>query len=152
VLKQFEQEQWELFDAPAKEAATKFWIQLGYECIENPDDFGIDLLVKGKGKEFGCEVEVKLGWHGPKFTFPTLHISVRKKKFMNSPAMFMVMNNSLTHSAVVSRKLILASPVIEVANATVPTGERFYDVPVDNVSIMNFLADPVITNLCNNSR
>jgi hypothetical protein len=24
VLKQFEQEQWELFDAPAKEAATKF--------------------------------------------------------------------------------------------------------------------------------
>ena len=152
MLKQFEQEQWELFDAPAKEAATKFWIQLGYECVENPDDYGIDLLVKGKGKEFGCEVEVKLGWHGPTFTFPTLHIAMRKKKFMNSPAMFMVMNNSLTHSAVVSRKLILASPVIEVANATVPTGERFYDVPVDNVSIMNFLADPVITNLCNNSR
>ena len=84
MLKQFEQEQWELFDAPAKEIATKFWIQLGYECIENPDDYGIDLLVKGKGKEFGCEVEVKLGWHGPIFTFPTLHICVRKKKFMNS--------------------------------------------------------------------
>ena len=37
MLKQFEQEQWELFDAPAKEAATKFWIQLGYEYIENPN-------------------------------------------------------------------------------------------------------------------
>ena len=56
MLKQFEQEQWELFDAPAKESATKFWIQLGYECVENPDDYGIDLLVNGKGKEFGCEV------------------------------------------------------------------------------------------------
>ena len=140
MLKQFEQEQWELFDAPAKEDATKFWIQLGYECVENPDDYEIDLLVNGKGKEFGCEVEVKLGWHGPTFTFPTLHICVRKKKFMNSPAIFMVMNNSLTHGAVVSRKLILASPVIEVANATVPSGERFFDVPLDGVQIINLLA------------
>jgi hypothetical protein len=140
VLKQFEQEQWELFDAPAKEAATKFWIQLGYECVENPDDYGIDLLVNGKGKEFGCEVEVKLGWHGPTFTFPTLHIAMRKKKFMHSPAIFMVMNNSLTHGAVVSRKLILASPVVEVANATVPSGERFFNIPVDGVQIINLLA------------
>ena len=138
MLKQFEQEQWELFDAPAKEAATKFWIQLGYECIENPDDYGIDLLVKGK--EFGCEVEAKLGWHGPIFTFPTLHIAMRKKKFMKSPAIFMVMNNSLTHGAVVSRKLILSSPVIEVANATVPSGERFFNIPVDGVQIINLLA------------
>ena len=111
MLKQFEQEQWELFDAPAKEAATKFWIQLGYECIEKPDDFGIDLLVKGKGKEFGCEVEVKLGWHGPTFTFPTLPIAMRQTKFMNSPAIFMLMHNRLTHEAVVNRKLILAASV-----------------------------------------
>ena len=142
MLKQFEQEQWELFDAPAKEAATKFWIQLGYECVENPDDYGSDLLVNGKGKEFGCEVEVKLGWHGPTFTFQTLHIAMRKKKFMNSPAIFMVMNNSLTHGAVVSRKLILASPLVEVANATVAIGERFYDIPVDNIEFVILLAKP----------
>ena len=140
MLKQFEQEQWELFDAAAKEAATKFWIQLGYECVENPDDYGIDLLVNGKGKEFGCEVEVKLGWHGPTFTFPTLHIAMHKKKFMNSPAIFMVMNNSLTHGAVVSRTLIIASPSVEVANATVPSGERFFNIPVDGVQIINLLA------------
>ena len=141
MLKQFEQEQWELFDAPAKEVATKFWIQLGYECIENPDDYGIDLLVKGNGKEFGCEVEVKLGWHGPTFTFPTLHIAMRKKKFMKSPAMFMVMNNSLTHGAVVSSKLILALIVVEeVKNMTVPTGERFYDMPVGDAQVVNLLA------------
>jgi hypothetical protein len=140
VLKQFEQEKWELFDTPAKEAATKFLIQLGYECVENPNDYGIDLLVKGKGKEFGCEVEVKLGWHGPTFTFPTLHIAMRKKKFMHSPAMFMVMNNSLTHGAIVSRTLILGSPVVEVKNMTVPTGERFYDVPAADIQVVNLLA------------
>ena len=65
---------------------------------------------------------------------------MRKKKFMKSLAMFMVMNNSLTHGAVVSRKLILASPVIEVANATVPSGERFFNIPVDGVQIINLLA------------
>ena len=140
MLKAFEQYQWKLFDAPAKEVATKFWIDLGYECIENPDDYGIDLLVKGKGKEFGCEVEVKLGWHGPTFNFSTLHICTRKKKFMSPPSMFMVMNNSLTHRAVVSSKLILQSPIIEVKNMTVPTGERFFDVPVDDINVINLLA------------
>ena len=140
MLKAFEQDQWELFDAPAKEVATKFWIQLGYECTENPDEYGIDLLVKGKGKEFGCEVKVKLGWHGPTFTFPTLHIAMRKKTFMNSPAMFMVMNNSLTHGAIVSRKYILASPVVEVKNKTIPTGERFYDITVTDIKVVNLMA------------
>ena len=48
MLKAFEQYQWELFDAPAKEVAIKFWIDLGYECIENPYDYGIDLLLKVK--------------------------------------------------------------------------------------------------------
>ena len=139
MLKAFEQEQWELFDAPAKEVATKFWIDLGYECIEKSNDYGIDLLVKGKGKEFGCKVEVKLDWHGPTFNFPTLHICSRKKKFMSPPSMFMVMNNSLTHGAVVGSKLVLQSPIIEVKNMTVPTGERFFDVPVDNINIINLL-------------
>ena len=54
--------------------ATKFWMDLGYECIENPDDYGIDLLVKGKGKEFGCEVEVRLGWQGPGLNLSLIHI------------------------------------------------------------------------------
>ena len=50
MFKVFEQEQWELFNTPTKEVATKFWIYLGYECIENPDDYGVGLLVKGKKK------------------------------------------------------------------------------------------------------
>jgi hypothetical protein len=91
------------------------------------------------GKEFGCEVEVMLGLHGPAFIFPTLNIAMYKKKFM--PTLFIVMNNSLTHGPVVSRKLILAQPpVVEVANATVPSGKRFFEVPVDGVEIVNLLA------------
>ena len=59
---------------------------------------------------------------------------------MNSPAMFMVMNNSLTHGAVVSRNLILTSPAVEAKNMTVQTGERFYDVPVADIQVINLLA------------
>ena len=58
---------------------------------------------------------------------------------MSPPSMFMVMNNSLTHGAVVGSKLVLQSPIIEVKNMTVPTGERFFDVPVDNINIINLL-------------
>jgi hypothetical protein len=140
MLKQFDPEQWALFDAPAKQAATTFWSQLGFTCIENPDEFGIDLLVRGKGKEFGCEVEVKTQWHGANFTFPTLHVALRKRKFLTSPCHFMVFNQGLTHAALMSRNVILASPVIEVKNATVPVGERFYDVPTSEFTVLNVIA------------
>ena len=65
---------------------------------------------------------------------------MRKKKFMKSLAMFMVMNNSLTHGAVVYRIRISGSPVIEVSYATVPSDERFFNIPVNGVQITNLLA------------
>ena len=140
MLKQFEPERWALFDAPAKQAATEFWERLGFNCIENPDEFGIDLLVSGKGRQFGCEVEVKTQWHGAEFAFPTLHIALRKRKFMSAPSFFMVFNQGLTHAALVNRNVILASPLIEVKNVTVPSGERFYDIPASQFTVLNVVA------------
>jgi hypothetical protein len=92
----------------SKEAATTFWNQLRFDCIENPDEFGINLLASGKGKEFGCEVEVKTQWHGANFTFPTLHVALRKHKFMFSPSQFMVFSQGRKHAALVNRTVILA--------------------------------------------
>ena len=74
MLKYFVQEQHALHDAEAKKAAQEFWIKHGYNCIENPDEYGVDLLVDGKGRKFGCEVETKTGWHGPEFNYTTLRI------------------------------------------------------------------------------
>lgn len=140
MLKEFEEERWAQYDAPAKTVAIQFWQKLGYDCVENPDEFGVDLLVEGKGKRFACEVEVKTGWHGGEFQFPTLHIAMRKRKFMDRPCQFIVLNKGLTHAAVVGRKTVLASPVVEVANAVVPSGERFYDVPTKGLAIINLMA------------
>ena len=61
MLTYFDKSQYALHDAHAKEVARRFWIKLGYNCIENPDEFGVDLFIHGKGRKFGCEVEVKTG-------------------------------------------------------------------------------------------
>ena len=85
VLKQFEEDQWRQFDGPAKDTAIIFWTRHGYSCVENPDEFDVDLLVDCRGKKFGCEVEVKTKWFGAEFEFPMLHIALRKRKFMDAP-------------------------------------------------------------------
>ena len=64
MLKYFVQEQHALHDAEAKKAAQEFWIKHGYKCIKNPNKYGVDLMVDGKGRKFGCEVETKTGRHG----------------------------------------------------------------------------------------
>jgi len=142
VLKQFERDVYEQYDNAAKFTAQKFWEQLGYECNENPDHFGVDLLVRGKGKSFGCEVEVKLGWHGPEFNFPTLRIPYRKKKFTERPCHFFVLNQGMTHAAIISRHTVLAAPIEVIPNVKVPVGEKFYDVSKQAIQIINLLAKP----------
>ena len=117
MLEAFEEERWAQYDAPAKTVVTQFWQRLGYDCVENHDEFGIDLLVQGRSKQFACEVEVKTGWHGGEFHFPTLHIAMRKRKFMDRPCQFMVLNQGLTHTAV-------ASPVICSLNVLVRLGAQ----------------------------
>ena len=89
MLKYFDRDQFARHDAHAKEVARQFWINLGYNCIENPDEYGVDLLVEDKGRKFGCEVEVKTEWHGPEFNCPTLHIPFRKKKFTKEKVTFL---------------------------------------------------------------
>ena len=140
MLKYFDKSQYVLHDAHAKQVARQFWIKLGYDCIENPDEYGVDLLVEGKERKFGCEVEVKTGWHGPEFNYPTLHIPFRKKKFTKGRVTFFVLNNARSHAAVVGRNDVVKSPIVKVPNKMVPSGDLFYDVAVQDAKIINLLA------------
>lgn len=54
--KYFKPQDFDKFDTAAKTVAQLFWKRLGYNCILNPDIYGIDLLVEGKDKQFGCKV------------------------------------------------------------------------------------------------
>ena len=139
--KYFELQDFEKFDAAAKSVAQSFWQRLGYQCIENPDVYGVDLLVKGKGKKFGSEVEVKQSRHGAEFPFPSLHIPHRKKRFTEGSNSFFVLNNGITHAAIFSRKIVIPSPVDLIKNYKVPTGKQFYCIPVAQVQFINLYAD-----------
>jgi len=41
----------------------------------------------------------------------------------------MVFNNSLTHAAIISRKSVRDSPIVEVPNKKIRFGEKFFDIP-----------------------
>jgi len=140
VLKAFEEDQWEIFDAPAKALGIKFWEAMGCECVENEDPFGIDLIVERNGKSFGCEVEIRQKWHGTAFPFDSLYLPLRKKKFAKDKSVFMVINNSQTHAMYVRAEDVLNSPVVENKNERVPSGEKFYSVPLDKCHHINLLA------------
>jgi len=141
MLKQFVEEQHALHDAEAKAIAQQFWIKLGYTCVENPDQYGVDLLVEGKGRKFGCEVETKTRWHAPKFEFPNLRIPFRKQKFTDDRVTFFVLNSGRTHAAVVSRQKLLKSPEVQVKNKMVPMGDFFYEIDLEDVEFINLLAE-----------
>jgi hypothetical protein len=134
MYKEFEQHEFDVYDAPARDRAKTFWEHAGYHCEDHEDQFGVDLVVRGKGKTFYCEVEVKKSWHGVKFSYSTLHIPVRKAKFLTKPTQFLVFNAGLHAVARVGRKTVAAAPCVEVPNYKSPFRERFYDIPAEEVS------------------
>ena len=103
-------------------------------------EYGVDLLVDGKGRKFGCEVETKTGWHGPAFNYTTLRIPFRKKKFTEDQFTFFVLNQGRTHAAVVNGKDLIKSPVVKIKNKMVPLGDYFFEIALSDVQFINLLA------------
>jgi len=136
MYKVFQQKDFNKYDTAAREAAKRFWSSVGYDCTDNPDDYGVDLVVTGQNKMFFCEVEVKTVWHGVQFKYPTIHLPVRKAKFLTKPTQFMIFNNSLTHAALFGRKVVLDSPCVEVSNVKISHGEKFFDVPFEKATFV----------------
>ena len=103
-------------------------------------EYGVVLLVNGKGRKFGCEVGTKTGWHGPEFNYTTLRIPFRKKKFTEDHVTFFVLNQGRTHAAAVNGKDLLKSPVVKIKNKMVPLGEYFFEIALSEVQFINLLA------------
>lgn len=136
VHKHFSKRDHAKYDEVARETAKTFWSRLGWNIDDNPDEYGVDLIAEKDSKRVYVEVEVKRGWHGPTFQYDTMHLPLRKRKFLDKPTKFMIFNNSLTHAAVISRKAIKNAPVSVVPNQKVSIGERFFDIPVDDVTFV----------------
>jgi hypothetical protein len=133
MYKAFQKSIFNKYDAPARDKAKKFWSSQGYTCTDHADEYDVDLVVEKDNKRFYCEVEVKTTWHGQEFHYDTLHIPARKAKFLSKPTQFMVFNNSMTRAAIVGRNKLLGSATIEVPNRKIAFGERFFDVPKEDL-------------------
>lgn len=127
------------YDDPAREAAKKFWYSQGYICADNDDQYGVDLIVEKDMKRFYCEVEVKTVWHGQDFKYDSIHLPVRKAKFLTKPTKFMIFNNSLTRAAIINRNTVFDAPIKTVSNINIAHGERFYDIPVKDILFVSTL-------------
>ena len=133
--KRFDKDLHDQNDTLARAAGKKYWGSFGYKVHDNPDRYGADLIVNTGWEEFYSEVEIKRVWSGPLFQYDTLQIPERKKKFadLDRPCVFVVMNKEQTHAFVCDRETLLASPVVEVPNKYVYSGEMFFQVPISKL-------------------
>lgn len=132
MYKAFQSKDFNKYDEAARNRAKEFWESQGYTCTDHDDEYDVDLVVEKNGKRFYCEVEVKTVWHGKDFKYDTIHIPVRKAKFLGKPTQFMVFNNSLTHAAVIGRKKVLNATKVDVPNRKIAFGEKFFDIPKED--------------------
>lgn len=121
--KKFERSVFEENDEKARDWCKSFFanssrIDEDYYLTENPDKYGIDLIIRSKLNESFVagfvETEIKHNWKGSEFPFKTIDIPERKRKmFEKNENSFMCMWNSTgTHCLFIPGSEILKAQVI----------------------------------------
>jgi hypothetical protein len=117
-------------DPESRKVANNFFHNKNINTYDNPNIYGVDLLVSGSSQSI--ELEHRIIWDGKKFPFTTVHVPERKKKFViDQDASYAVFNNDFTYIMVCSNTNIkkYKDSLKEVPNTAVAKGEKFYDIP-----------------------
>ena len=123
IYKKFNKESHAVNDKPAKDLVIRFLQSKGLDAIENPNDYGIDIMVSR------YEVERREIWINS-FPFKTVHIPARKAKFLKYNIVYAIVNKDFNKIMLCTSEVIRQYDKIEVPNKSVPRGEYFYDVPI----------------------
>lgn len=139
INKQFNAELHDHFDEVGRLRAYKlFKRNYGIELVDNPDEYAVDLIAIKNNKIVGyVEVEVREAWDGL-FLYDTLNIPSRKKKLLtnNLPTVLLAFNKQGTFCFICKDQTVLASPLVEIPNKYMATGEFFYQVPVNKIRLI----------------
>lgn len=122
-------------DSVARKAATKYYKNLGYEVRPNEDKYGPDLLLF-KENTFASyvECEVKRVWKDCDFPWPTVQIPERKSKYVTEkPILFFMLNGKEDRALIIKGNDLVKSPLKEVSNKYVRSGEYFFQIPLNLV-------------------
>ena len=130
IYKQFNKESHAANDKPAKDLVINFLKSKGLDAMENPDKYGIDIVVPR------YEVERREIWID-EFPFKTVHIPARKEKFLKHSIIYVVVNKDFNKLMFCRSEIIRQYNLIEVPNKSVPEGEYFYDVPIEKWHTFN---------------
>jgi hypothetical protein len=124
------------YDAPAREATKAYLLRRGYAAVQGDTKYCVDLVVRGV-----CyvECECKLGWSGPRFPWGSVRLPHRKKKFteLDMPVIFYVWNRQFSHAIRIAGELLTDDKLTEVSNVVIPSGEYFYDIPIESTYLVS---------------
>lgn len=135
AYKPFDQRLHDLCDPPARAAVTE-WVKVvwGLTCIENPDKYAVDLIVYRKDQICGyIEVEVR-DWGQKLCPYTSIHIARRKTKLFSNVrgTLIFVVTRDFENAYWCRAEDVKHSPLVEVPNRSVASGEYFYDVPIEH--------------------
>lgn len=134
MTKEFSQSLYEQDDSAVLNVIA-WLLDAGWKASVNPDKYGIDVLaVDPTGRPWDIEVEVKHSWRGSRFPFKDVHISARKKKFISSRSIFMMVNDDRSY-ALAFRGELLRPGVVKSTRFT--DGEEFLSVPLSVCRIVS---------------
>lgn len=131
--KPFSQEVHDACDPVAREAIINFMArQWNLTAMPHPDKYKVDLIVENEFMVPVGYIEIEMrDWDSVPFS--TIHVPSRKRKLVDNdlPTTYFVVSRGLKKAWWCKTEKILSSPLVEVPNKAVATGEYFYDVPTD---------------------
>jgi hypothetical protein len=122
-------------DIPAREVVKRFYARLGYALEDNPDRYGVD-LVMGDYK-ISVEVERRPVWESGEFPFVMVNFLTRKTKFfVGTPYVlsdYAIVSKDLKRIGIIDQvkiiDAILTTKAMEKPNRYVNDSEYFYEIP-----------------------
>lgn len=135
--KRFDPSLHQIYDDMGKNIVLSYFNdKLGIQAIENPDKYGVDVILLRDKKYIGfAEVEVRNSWKEYAFPYSTLNVPKRKQKLLDNPlpTYFFSINAPGTRMFCCEATAVLRAALQENPNKYVSQGEYFYKVQLDQL-------------------
>lgn len=134
----YSQEMYDKFDEMGKNAVKRFFAERNLKAVPNPTNkFVIDMYVyDGDELVALAEAEVRSEWTGKRFPFPTIHVPIRKDKYLHQdlPSFYFTINHDATATYVIDAQDVVKSNR-HMTDTTRQKNELFFDVPLSKAKL-----------------
>lgn len=141
--KPFDEELFRENDRRARAAVLRYTSGEGVYVIENDDLYGPDLVVyTGYRPSSYIEVEIKRVWKETEDMFPWVSVQLpeRKAKYLRKrlPIEYWILRTDCKMAVIIPDYALASCSPVEVPNVEVSSGEKFFQVPLEQCSVVKF--------------